>query len=399
MKPRKATSDTIVGLFVMTGLIALVLVTFVIRQDLFGRTVTVRAKFESVSGLEVGAPVLVSGVRGGRVVDIDYNKNLLLTYPEQLKLYPLAEGESDGTSVDAAAERPVVVKMMVKYSLPIYSNSRVRLVQQGFIGDKRVESDPGDPETGGTRVESGDVLVGAPILDMEKVIDEAKGVAGEVRRAFEGIAEIVNDNETLDSVRTAIEKAGVTLDKVNVYLAENQDAVKGAVENVRDMSASVRDFSDAARELVDEEGEARLLIADVRQAVTEIRADVDRIGEKADKLLGSADETIQNLNAKSGEVGDAAVDFLKTTKENQEQLLADIDRTKAEVDEILRKINEGEGVAGMLLNDPQPFLDLKASIEALHHAVLGRRPGIYDAPLTYDPRTGPNGAEDSTPNE
>jgi phospholipid/cholesterol/gamma-HCH transport system substrate-binding protein len=74
-----ATQDTLVGLFVASGIAALFFMAMEISNlGAFNEkgNYTIRADFENSGGLKVKAPVLVGGVRVGRVIEIGLdNKN------------------------------------------------------------------------------------------------------------------------------------------------------------------------------------------------------------------------------------------------------------------------------------------------------------------------------------
>ena len=379
---RKATSDTIVGLFVLAGLVALLAVTFVIRQDYFRSTMHVSATFESVSGLEIGAPVLVNGISGGRVARIEFKEGVEPTYPSQALVYePSMAGE---------VERPVVVRVIVPKKIPIYSNARVRLAQQGFIGDRRVEIDPGQPGPGITQVIEGDVLLGAPSFDMEKVFAEARAVVEEVQGAVRGIREIVTDDETLAEMRETLANINVTTRKVNDYLVANEADVRSTVEEARALVASARRVSEQAEQHFGPDGEVTLMVAEGREAISSLRA-------KAETTMARGGEAIDGIDANAARVADSAVELLDVTKANQQQVLADLRATREHLDEILVRLRRGEGTIGRLLIDPAPFEDLKDSINALHAFFVGREARFYEAGVPYilpkpEPAPAPAGA-------
>ena len=72
------TLEFIVGLFVLLGLGAMVVLAAQIGNATFGHTDTynVTARFENIGGLNVKAPVAIGGVRVGRVTAIDLDTEL-----------------------------------------------------------------------------------------------------------------------------------------------------------------------------------------------------------------------------------------------------------------------------------------------------------------------------------
>lgn len=74
----KRTMEFIVGLFMLAGLAALVLLAFKVSgltKIGNGDTYTVMAEFDNIGGLKIRAPVAIGGVRIGQVEGISLDKN------------------------------------------------------------------------------------------------------------------------------------------------------------------------------------------------------------------------------------------------------------------------------------------------------------------------------------
>ncbi len=361
MQKRRVTADTIVGLFVLFGMICFLLITFVIRQDLFGRTITVRATFETVSGLEYGSPVLVSGIRNGRVSSIQYNS------------------ETNG-SADREAQ-PVVVTMVVSADIPIYTNARIRLVQQGFIGDRRVEIDPGSAEGGEPVDGRTPPLRGEPQFDMAEVFQKADDIVTDLRATVSSFREITTDDENIAAIRDTINNLNRSVQKVYDYLETNEENVQVAMANMRDMSADLRDFSERARIFTEEGGRLDRIGTDAEHAVADFRADAKSLVARVETLADTMNETVARVDERSRVLTDSATSMMDSAKVDFNALSENLQTTSANLNDVIVRIKRGEGTVGRLMVDPQPFEDLKASISALHEFLLGGGPG--DAAIPY----------------
>lgn len=74
----KRTMEFIVGLFMLAGLAALILLAFKVSGLTKlgnGDTYTISAEFDNIGGLKVRAPVAIGGVRIGQVDNITLDKN------------------------------------------------------------------------------------------------------------------------------------------------------------------------------------------------------------------------------------------------------------------------------------------------------------------------------------
>ncbi|MDE2058119.1 MAG: outer membrane lipid asymmetry maintenance protein MlaD [candidate division NC10 bacterium] len=116
---KRLTMETLVGLFVVVGIVALAWLSIRLgKLEIVGeRGYTVLAEFDSVAGLKNGAVVEIAGVEVGRVKEID------------LKSY-----------------RAVVV-MSIDPSVKLQDDAIVSIRTKGLIGEKYVRITPGGSDT------------------------------------------------------------------------------------------------------------------------------------------------------------------------------------------------------------------------------------------------------------
>ena len=99
MRPR--TIELLVGVFLLTGIIALGIIAIRISGYNVGHevdTYTVYASFENVGGLVVRSKVSIAGVKVGKVVAITYNKH---NYDARVQME--IDASVDNISVDSIA--------------------------------------------------------------------------------------------------------------------------------------------------------------------------------------------------------------------------------------------------------------------------------------------------------
>ena len=112
--------ELMVGLFVLTGLLALAWLSVrLARMELVGGEHTpIFAKFSSVAGLKSGAPVEIAGVEVGRVDNITLD------------------------SKDFEAR----VRMQIDLNIPIQEDAIASVRTKGLIGDRYIIISPGGSE-------------------------------------------------------------------------------------------------------------------------------------------------------------------------------------------------------------------------------------------------------------
>ena len=134
---KKYSKETIVGIFVIVGLICVGYMTVKLGDvSLFSDdTYTLYARFNSVSGLVIGNPIEMLGMEIGRV---------------------------KGFSLDQE-NQVAVVELKIENHVKIFDDAIASIKTAGLIGDKYVSIDPGG---------SGEMLKpGATITETESPID------------------------------------------------------------------------------------------------------------------------------------------------------------------------------------------------------------------------------------
>jgi phospholipid/cholesterol/gamma-HCH transport system substrate-binding protein len=114
---RRYSTETIVGIFVVAGLICVGYMTIKLgKLSFFGQdTYPLYARFASVTGLRPGSPVEVYGIEVGSVTGLD---------------------------IDEKREMAVVA-MRIEKQVKVFDDSTATIKTAGLIGDKYVRIDPG----------------------------------------------------------------------------------------------------------------------------------------------------------------------------------------------------------------------------------------------------------------
>ena len=140
---KKYEAETIVGLFVLIGLVSIGYVSLNLGDlSFFGESGTdsYRARFSSAQGIQEGSQVSISGVKIGEVSRIELD---LETYE-------------------------AMVTFRIEEEITIYDDSIVSVKSAGLIGDKYLAIDPGG---GGFELEPGSLIVDTEsALDLESLI-------------------------------------------------------------------------------------------------------------------------------------------------------------------------------------------------------------------------------------
>jgi phospholipid/cholesterol/gamma-HCH transport system substrate-binding protein len=148
---KKYTQETVVGIFVVIGLIAIAYMTVKLGNVGFlgENSYSLYAKFNRVTGLRVGNPVNMFGLEIGRVESFKMDQE----------------------------NQVVVVDFKINKGIQIYDDAIASIKTEGLIGDKFVSIDPGG---GGDLLKNGDIITDteSPTDIMELVSKYAFGDVG-----------------------------------------------------------------------------------------------------------------------------------------------------------------------------------------------------------------------------
>ncbi|MGD8256973.1 MAG: outer membrane lipid asymmetry maintenance protein MlaD [Desulfobacterales bacterium] len=155
---KKYSKETVVGIFVVIGLVCIGYMTIKLGNVGFigENTYSLIGKFTSVTGLRVGNPVNMLGLEIGRVEKFTMDQE----------------------------NQQVVVEFKINKGIEIYDDAIASIKTEGLIGDKYVAVDPGG---GGDLLADGDQITdtNSPTDIMDLVSKYAFGDVGEGEETME----------------------------------------------------------------------------------------------------------------------------------------------------------------------------------------------------------------------
>ena len=143
-------------------------------------------------------------------------------------------------------------------------------------------------------------------------------------------------DETILAIRDQVQKAGLVLDSMQSVVADPKlrEDLQASLANIRHFSGNLETISTNANSTVN----------DIRAGVGEVRATVASTNKHVDDLSRSLDGSIQKLGAVLEQLQSASA-----------------------------KINNGQGTAGMLLNDPRLYNSLTDTSKELNLTIADLR--------------------------
>jgi len=294
--------EVIVGVFVTLAVAVGIVGTLYLARRGWTKSYAMYARFDWGQNLKVGQPVYLAGVQVGYVQNVDLNQNGYLD-----------------------------VKMAIDRDRKLPEGSTVTVVSEGLFGDKSVAIKP---------CRRAEAPVGA--------VEPAPGAKPAPPPPVEpGAAPVCRPGAFLaanDTVPTG--RAAPTMDEI--------------LYSVDSVSKALNDVSKTVRlEFVQNGGiaELRKTIANTNALVQELTG-VAQVQSKA--LSGTLASLKRSLDAIDSASVDSAVRSLSAATKNLKTLTANLDSTSRRVNSILAKVDSGQGTAGLMINDPGVYNNLRS---------------------------------------
>ncbi len=303
----KRRDDFVVGLTILGTLVLVVASTLWVKQADFGRSdAVIRARFADVGGARVGTPVVVRGVRAGRIDAMELQDSAFV-------IARMALNPDVGLPVD-----PVV--LLNESSL--FGEWQATITSREAVGrDADVNRQLTETARGG------DILPGATLPDIARLTAVAGRIAGDVASVAERV-QVAFDEQAARELRLSVR----SFSELSTTLAQT---VREQSKNITAVSADVRGGV-----------QSLLRSAELMKAVAErvdsstSRGEVRRIVDDAGEAARQLRETSRRLLVISEQLG-------------RSQLK--LESFVATSDSIARKIQAGEGTLGLLVNDPRLY--------------------------------------------
>ncbi len=333
------TTAVYVGIFVIVGVV--ILMWFSVRTEgiIAGDRHTLHAEFDDVLGLSRGNPVTFRGVEIGKIGPMDVN-------PE--------------------TGRPRVT-LWIQREWPLRENAQARLVLPSMLGQRAIDIFYPEEGPAGAALADGDVITTQRTHDMAQALTQIGDVAGEIRhlitsvdenqeRAFGAFTSLIEDNRArIDELIVKVDSTTDTVSEVASRITEGEGTLSRLVNDpalADDITVGAANFREVSERMALADGTLWRLIED------------DALHGDLETTTTSIRDIAEGLQGVFGEEGGAFAAFGDLADEIQ-TLTPELSETLASLREITRKINEGEGTIGLLVNDPEVYHELRASLRRL----------------------------------
>jgi paraquat-inducible protein B len=375
----KPANKTLIGIFVVGAIALAVAAVLILGSGKFFRQTTLRAVcyFEgSVGGLNIGAPVVLRGVKIGSVTDVVLRletTKLIFTIPVYIEIepdkiavvgpVPKKAGENFKAFIDrglrASLEMQSIVTGQMQVGLDFHPDKPAKFTE--FRIDTETQEIPTIP---------------TPMQEFAKKIKDLPidKIAKDMASATDAINKLVNSPEIMQTVRSISQAADETrqlVHNVNVKVGPVLSNVEGAVGDARQLIQNVDGkIGPVATNVNDTAKEIQALARSANEQVQPLSASAQETLKEAQTLLRGLDEKTATLTSRidealkdaqhlirnaDGEIGPVAISLRST--------LASIEKAAGEAEVTLREAQQAlKAVGGDLGEDSELIHELKQAL-------------------------------------
>lgn len=364
-----------VGILVIVALGVAGVLIFMIGSatQMFDKQVNVFTTFRTVSGLKVGSPVHLSGLKVGVVDEIRIGEIKTPTEAQQPESSPqktpasLLPGASTKKKPPQVSGPMIVVRMKLVEKMLSYiriKDSVASIQGKGLLGDSLIEISMG---TQGSAVQADGYIRGETPRSLNDLIGEGGEIVASLKRSLTSVEDILKqyqDPTLSNNVKTIVSSFAGIFRQVKEGPGLLHDLIYPSrlVRNVQGIVAQVNGMTTQLNRTV---GQVNSLMYRAQKPGTFVHTlllarDSGKLVQDLEKTLDAAKVAVSGL-AQILQAPQRKGTLLHTilyTKETS-RMIANVVQSTDYLRTIMRDIRRGKGSLGALINDPTAFEDFK----------------------------------------
>jgi phospholipid/cholesterol/gamma-HCH transport system substrate-binding protein len=236
----------------------------------------------------------------------------------------------------AENQRTVKIQLRLLDKYPLREGSTAIVEQAGFLGDKYIAIKPAEFNAETAKLSDGDSIPGRIPVGFEQIIKNADSF---MNQASDAVGRV---NRILASVED------------NLLSEGNLDEFQVTLQNIRSISDRLKNSSEILDGALEESGP---LVTDLSKRLNQVAADLESLTNEAGEILSENRDSIKSS-------------------------LDNIKLTSLSLQETMKSINDGAGMAGALIQDAQ----LKSKLQTMVSNLTVLSSNLNEHGLLYKPK-------------
>lgn len=312
-----------VGALVLASLVALGGFIALLGGFSFHPTYRLFVDYNFSGNIHAGAPVKISGIKVGKVEDIQFM----------------------GGEIDPRVQRPVQVRLTLRIeqraSRAIHKDAEFFVNTQGVLGEQYLEIAPGTPAQGPLAPDAIIEGVNPPRTDL---------IIARLYEFLDSVTQLLRDDKEV--FRDLLRSSAKVAKSLDTLLGENRGDIKKLLADLDHLAAESAAVVSKLDKGLGSADELHKTLANIEAISSAVRADMGPLIQKTKRALDGVGDAAALVGPDERKKLLRALDELLALSQKAHALATDA----AALTQDLRK---GKGTAGALLVDPQVFDDLK----------------------------------------
>ena len=296
----------------------------------FQPTYTVNVVFENPGGLASGAPVRLSGVKVGRVEELEFR------------------GNREGRAGEPEGLIRAVAKIERRYQSSIHDDARFLVSTQSVLGEMFLAVEPGSR----TRpvLEDGATVQGTSPPRLDLLLSESYEL---LHSAYRGLSQ----KEVADTLIGLRKTLGLTSE----LLEKNGPRIERIAENVETLSTEAVATLKAARERYVDGPQMTRILNNVERSSDVVARDLEPVLADTKSVLADAKKLTRAVS------GESELSRIQTLADDASVTVAGAKALVLDARGVMDRVKRGRGTAGALVMDEALYDDLSELVRDLKH--------------------------------
>lgn len=218
------------------------------------------------------------------------------------------------------------VKIRLQRDIELHRDAVAVVGSTGMLGDRVLDLQPGSPDA--PVVPADGTIAGGEPVSIDQMVTVVSSIARNLDRTTESISRVLGTEAGEASLREILDNLENLTGQMDTLVAENRGSIDRSLGSLDDAMVNVGELSGSLRENLPE------LVSELRTVAADLRVVLD------DVELGA-------------------------TSENLEATTERLHRSAADLEEVIAKMNRGEGTVARLVNEPETVDRLNEALDSV----------------------------------